>query len=271
MAYTHFKLTSMAVFPARTLQAVQRLACLFLFLAGSGCAPRPAPHPLASAAAADLSFAMEELSRQFAGIAPGTRLEVAYGSSGTFFAQLQNGAPFDLFLSADLAYPRQLAAKGIGAGNSLFTYGAGRLVVWVPATSPLDPAAALNNRSWKHLAIANPQHAPYGRAAEAALRGMGLYDQVSPKLVLGENVAQALQFVESGAADVGIVALSLALAPATRALGRYWELPLDSYPPMEQGGMIIRDTAEARAFRAFLLSPAGRRILKQYGFYSPGE
>ena len=201
----------------------------------------------------------------------GAQLEIAYGSSGNFFAQIGNGAPFDVFLSADVEYPRKLAAKGIGVASSLFTYGAGRLVVWVPANSPLDPATALREGSWNHLAIANPQHAPYGRAAEAVLRGMGIYDRVAPKLVLGENVAQTLQFVESGAADVGIVALSLAVAPSTRALGRYWEIPLDTYPRMEQGGLLLKDTPAARAFRDFLLSPPGRRILKQYGFYLPGE
>ena len=123
----------------------------------------------------------------------------------------------------------------------------------------------------KHVAIANPQHAPYGRAAQAALRTLGLYQSVEPKLVLGENIAQTLQFVESGAADVGIVALSLALAPAVRARGRYWEIPLDAYPRMEQGGIILKDSKAARDFRAFLLSADGRRILKQYGFFVPGE
>ena len=244
---------------------------LVLALTGAACGPRPAPRKLTVAAAADLSYAMEEISRQFRSTAPGAQLEVAYGSSGNFFAQIGNGAPFDVFLSADVEYPRQLAAKGIGVGDSLFTYAAGRLVVWVPVNSVLDPATALRDSSWKHLAIANPQHAPYGRAAVAALRGMGIYEQVATKLVLGENVAQALQFVESGAADVGMVALSLALAPPVQARGRYWEIPSDVYPRMEQGGILLKDSSAARAFRAFLLSPAGRRILKQYGFFLPGE
>ncbi|MCX6627160.1 MAG: molybdate ABC transporter substrate-binding protein, partial [Candidatus Solibacter sp.] len=167
--------------------------------------------------------------------------------------------------------PRKLAAAGIGAENSLFTYAVGRLVVWVPAASPLDPATALRQASVKHVAIANPQHAPYGRAAQAALRSLGLYQSVEPKLVLGENVAQALQFVESGAADAGIVALSLALAPPLHARGRYWEIPLGAYPRMDQGGIILKDSRAARDFRGFLLSAAGRRILKQYGFFLPGE
>ena len=176
-----------------------------------------------------------------------------------------------MFLSADVAYPRKLASAGFGTGNSVFSYAVGRLAVWVPAASPLDPATALREASVKHVAIANPQHAPYGRAAQAALRTLGLYQAVEPKLVLGENIAQTLQFVESGAAEAGIVALSLALAPPVRARGRYWEIPPDAYPRIEQGGIILKDSPAARDFRAFLLSAGGRRILQQYGFFVPGE
>jgi molybdate transport system substrate-binding protein len=237
----------------------------------AACSPHPTPRKVTIAAAADLNFAMPEIARQFRAAHPSVALAIAYGSSGNFFAQIGNRAPFDVFLSADLDYPRKLVAKGIGAGNSLFSYAVGRLVVWVPASSPLDPATALSDPSVKHIAIANPQHAPYGRAAEAALRSLGLYQSVSPKLVLGENISQTLQFVESGAADVGMVALSLALAPPLRARGRYWEIPLDAYPRLEQGGMILRDSQAARDFRGFLLSAGGRSILKQYGFFVPGE
>jgi molybdate transport system substrate-binding protein len=248
-----------------------RAALLALALFCAACAPHPSSQKLAVAAAADLNFALPEIARQFHAAAPAVELQVAYGSSGNFFAQIGNGAPFDVFLSADVAYPRKLAAAGLGAGNSIFTYAVGRLVVWVPAASPLDPATALRQPSVKHVAIANPQHAPYGRAAQAALRTLGLYQTVGPKLVLGENVAQTLQFVESGAADAGIVALSLALAPPVRARGRYWEIPLEAYPRVEQGGIIMKDSPAARDFRAFLLSAAGRRTLKQYGFFVPGE
>jgi molybdate transport system substrate-binding protein len=223
------------------------------------------------AAAADLNFALPEIARQFRAADSAVELQIAYGSSGNFFAQIGNRAPFDVFLSADMEYPRKLSAAGIGAANSVFTYAVGRIVVWVPAGSTLDPATALRDPSVKHVAIANPQHAPYGRAAQAALRTLGLYQSVEPKLVLGENIAQTLQFVESGAADTGIVALSLALAPSLRARGRYWEIPPDAYPRMEQGGIILKDSKAARDFRAFLLSGGGRRILKQYGFFVPGE
>ena len=178
-------------------------------------------------------FAMPEIARQFRAARPAIELEIAYGSSGNFFAQISQRAPFDVFLSADVEYPRKLASAGVATGTPVFTYAVGRLVVWVPAASPLDPATALREPSLKHLAIANPQHAPYGRAAQAALRTLGLYPGLEPKLVLGENIAQTLQFVESGAADAGIVAMSLAQAPPMRARGRYWEIPLDAYPRME--------------------------------------
>jgi molybdate transport system substrate-binding protein len=153
----------------------------------------------------------------------------------------------------------------------VFVYGAGKIVVWVPATSKLDPATALRDPSVQRIAIANPQHAPYGRAAEAALRSMGLYDSVASKLVLGENISQTMQFAQSGSADVGIIALSLALAPNVRGQGRYWEVPAESYPKIEQGGAILKDSPAAGEFRDWLLGPAGRRTLKAYGFSLPGE
>jgi molybdate transport system substrate-binding protein len=255
--------------PPRRLSTCPTLLALALFCAA--CASHPPAQKVTVAAAADLNFALPEIARQFRASHPAVELDIAYGSSGNFFAQIGNRAPFDVFLSADVTYPRKLASAGLGAGNSVFTYAVGRLVVWVPAGSPLDPATALRDPSVKHVAIANPQHAPYGRAAQAALRSLGLEESVTPKLVLGENIAQTLQFVESGAADAGMVALSLALAPPVRARGRYWEVPLDAYPRLEQGGIILKDSQAARDFRAFLLSDGGRRILKQYGFVVPGE
>jgi molybdate transport system substrate-binding protein len=227
----------------------------------SSCAPRPAAK-LTVAAAADLNFALEEIARPFRAAHPGVDLQIAYGSSGNFYTQIRNQAPFDVFLSADIDYPRRLAAKP----DAVFTYAVGRIVVWVPASSRLDPATALRSGQLKHLAIGNPEHAPYGRAAEAALRALGLYDTLKPKLVLGENIAQTFQFVQSGAAEAGVVALSLALAPKVRAEGRYWEVPPSLYPKLEQGGIILKDSRPARDFRDLLLSPAGRGLLDQYGF-----
>jgi len=237
----------------------------------AGCARHPQHQELAIAAAADLNFALADLSRDFREVHPEIELKIAYGSSGNFYSQIRNRAPFDVFLSADVDYPRRLVQEGLASADSLFLYAMGRIVVWVPAQSPLDPATALRAASVRHVAIANPQHAPYGRAAEAALRKLGLYDSVEGKLVLGENIAQTMQFVQSGAAEVGIVALSLAIAPAVRNQGRYWEIPLDAYPRMEQGGVILRESAAAREFRNWLLSPAAAAKLKDYGFYLPGK
>jgi molybdate transport system substrate-binding protein len=246
------------------------IVALFALLSAACGHPTP-PRKLSIAAAADLQFALAEAARQFHRQHPQTELAVNYGSSGNFYAQIRNGAPFDLFLSADVQYPRNLAHDGLVRADSVFVYAAGKIAVWVPASSALDPATALHDPSVHRIAIANPQHAPYGRSAEAALRSMGLYDSVAKKLVLGENISQTLQFVQSGAADVGIVALSLAVAPNVRGQGRYWEVPVESYPKIEQGGVILKDSPEARAFRDWLLAPTGRALLKQYGFSLPGE
>jgi len=228
------------------------------------------------AAAADLQFALPQVLAQFRAANTGVEVSAVYGSSGNFYSQIRNGAPFDLFLSADMDYPRRLAAEGLAVPDSLFKYAVGRIVVWVPAASSIDVDGlgirALESDAVRHVAIANPQHAPYGRAAEAALRSLGVYDRVAPKLVLGENIAQTLEFVQSGAADGGIVALSLVLAPTVKNQGRYWEVPLDAYPRIEQGGVILsraRGSAGAARLGAFLKNAPARRILRDYGFYAP--
>lgn len=237
--------------------------------------PAPPDREVRIAAAADLKFALDAVFAATAAATRGIRPAVTYGSSGSFYAQIENGAPFDLFLSADAEYPRRLAAKGLADGEP-FLYAVGRIALWVPTSSKLDLRAlglrTLLDPSIRKVAIANPRHAPYGRAAEAAMRALGIYEGVKRKLVLGENVAQAAQFVQSGAADAGIVALPLALAPQMRASGRYVEIPLGSYPRMEQGGIVLRGAREpdaARALRDTLLGPRGREVLKEYGFFLP--
>jgi molybdate transport system substrate-binding protein len=226
------------------------------------------------AAAADLKFAMEELAGQFEK-QTATKVNASYGSSGNFFSQLQNGAPFDLFFSADIEYPRKLEAAGLAAPGTLYEYAAGRIVLWTPANSKVDVA----NRNWKALldarvekiAIANPEHAPYGRAAVAALQDAGIYDFVKAKLVYGENISQAAQFVQSGNAQAGIIALSLAISPPMRD-GTRWEIPKEMYPAIEQGAIILKGAKNkdaARAFLEFLKSTSGRIILMKYGFALP--
>ena len=217
---------------------------------------------LTIAAASDLQFALQQIAEPFRAAHRDLDLRIVYGSSGNFFTQISNGAPFDIFLSADIDYPRRLAA----APSDVFRYATGRIVLWTPPDSPLNPATALQDSRLQSLAIANPAHAPYGRAAEAALRAQGLYDTLKPKFVFGENIAQTLQFVQSGAADAGIVALSLVLAPQLRGKGRYQEIPQSLYPPLEQGGIILHDSPVAREFRDLLMSAAAGRILTDFGF-----
>jgi molybdate transport system substrate-binding protein len=231
---------------------------------------------LTVAAAADLKFAMDELVTEFQANQPGTTVKVAYGSSGNFFAQLQNRAPFDLFFSADIEYPRRLAADGLALHSNVFRYAVGHLVVWMPKSSAVDVEKlglqALLAPEVKKIAIANPKHAPYGRAAVAALNSLKVYDHVEARLVLGENIAQTAQFAQSGAADAGVLSLSLALSPAMRDAGRYWPVPLDACPPLEQGGLILnwtKDAPAATAFRDFVLGEHGRAVLRRHGFTCP--
>ena len=240
---------------------------VILALATAGCGRNEKPQFLI-AAASDLRLAMDQIAAQFQTAHPEVSVKTSYGSSGQFTQQIENGAPFDVFCSADLAYPRKLADEGFALPDSEFVYAIGHIVAWVPSSSPiqLTGADALRDPSIRHIAIANPQHAPYGKAAEAALRSLGLYDQVKDKLVYGENVSQALQYVETGSAEIGIVPPSIVKG------GRSWEVPLEAYPKMEQGGILVkssRNAALAQEFRTFLLSEQGRSILKRYGFYLP--
>lgn len=238
----------------------------------------PARRSLRVAAAADLKFALDELVGHFAQEAPELDVLVTYGSSGNFHAQLLQRAPFDLYFSADIEYPHRLIEAGIAEADSLFEYAVGRIVIWVRHRSPIDVTAlgsrALLDASIHKIAIANPTHAPYGRAAEAALRDLGIHDTIADRLVLGENITQAAQFIDSGSADIGIIALSLAVAPQMRDRGRYWEIPRRHFDPMVQGGVIpshARNPQDAGRLRDFVISPRGREVLRSFGFFMPGE
>jgi len=226
------------------------------------------------AAASDLQFALADLAAQYEKQS-GAKLAITYGSSGNFFAQIQNGAPFDLFFSADIAYPQKLIDAGFAESDSRYTYAFGRIVLWLPSESPLIPAKlqwnTLLDARIQKIAIANPDHAPYGRAAVAALQKAGLYEQLKAKLVYGENISQAAQFVLSGSAQAGILALSLATAPAMKS-GKYWEIPRDLYPPLEQAAVLLKSSPNkpaARAFLAFLQTESARAALARYGFTLP--
>ena len=228
------------------------------------------------AAAADLNFAMTDLAAQYKKQS-GAAVSVTYGSSGNFFSQIQNGAPFDLLFSADIEYPRKLEAAGLTKPGTLYEYAVGRIAIWLPPDANLN----VNKEQWKSLldtsvhkiAIANPEHAPYGRAAVAALKNAGIYEQVQAKLVYGENISQASQFVQSGNAQAGIIALSLALSPPMRS-GKCWQIPPSMHPPIEQAAVMLKaakNKEAARAFLEFVKNETGRQILAKYGFTVPSS
>jgi molybdate transport system substrate-binding protein len=226
------------------------------------------------AAAADLKFAMAKLAEQFER-ETGRKVDVTYGSSGNFFSQIQNGAPFDLFFSADVGYARKLEAAGFARPGTLYTYALGRIVIWMPPGIEVDVTRrgwnALLDASVQKIAIANPEHAPYGRAAVAALQKAGIYEQVKSKLVYGENISQAAQFVQSGNAQAGIIARSLAVSSGMSD-GKAWEIPAEMHPRIEQAAILLSGTKNkkvAQMFLDFVKSAAGRGILLKYGFAVP--
>jgi molybdate transport system substrate-binding protein len=229
------------------------------------------------AVAANLQFALTEVAEAFAADT-GREVKLAFGSSGNFVRQIRQGAPFEMFLSADEAFVHELAADGLTEGEGDL-YAVGRLAIVVPHGSPLkadgtlkDLAAALEDGRVKRFAIANPDHAPYGKRAEEALRHAGLWEAIREKLVLGENVAQAAQFATSGAAQGGLVPYSLALDPNVAGRAEFDLIPQGWHAPLRQRMVLLKGAGEtARAFYAYVGSPAGRAILKRYGYVLPGE
>jgi molybdate transport system substrate-binding protein len=222
------------------------------------------------AAASDLGSPIKEIIQQFER-ETGHKVRLTLGSSGNFYAQILNGAPFDVFLSADVSYARQLEKAGMAVPGSIFVYGVGGIALWVPKDSKIKldvlGMKALLEPSVKKIAIANPEHAPYGRAAVAAMQKANVYDLVKNKLVLGENISQAAQFVHSRAAEIGIIALSIAISEPMTESGNYWEVPRQSYPPLEQGAVLLkRGGVGAKAFHGWLQSAAAKKIFAKYGF-----
>jgi molybdate transport system substrate-binding protein len=246
------------------------LCTLVLLLAAA--LPRPAAaQDITIAAASDLTFAMGDLIQGFEK-ASGHHAKLSSGSSGSLFAQIQSGAPFDLFFSADADYPRQLEAAGLTEPGTLYVYAIGKIVLWVRNDSPINVSKgwpALMDPAAKKIAIANPQVAPYGRAAEAALRKAGIYDRVASRLVLGENISQTSQFVDSGNAEIGVLSLAFASAATVRSRGRWWLVPEDSYPALEQAAVVVRSSQNkeiSKAFLAYVRSAEGQSILRRNGF-----
>ena len=236
------------------------------------------PRHIRVAVAANLKFAFQEIEAAFRQASPEIRLEVAYGSSGNFYAQLTQRAPFDIFFSADTEYPRRLVELGLADEDAYFPYATGEIVVWLPQGSRLDLKSqgiqVLVDPSVLKVANANPRLAPYGVAAEEAMKHFDVYDRVQPKFVLGENLAQVAQFLESGAADAGILSASLALMPQLQQQGRYWSVPTDAYSPIRQAAVIpnwCRDRPAVEQLRDLMTKGIGRDILKKYGYQLPDE
>jgi molybdate transport system substrate-binding protein len=231
---------------------------------------------LTVAAAADLQSAMLEISSRFQK-ETGKTVKVIYGSSGNFLQQIQNGAPFDMFFSANLDYPKKLEAAGLTEADSFYEYAVGKIVVWVPNDSKLDIGSGLPsllNPAVNKIAIANPLHAPYGQAAVAAMKKEGVYEKLQSKFVMGENISQTASFALSGSVDAGIIALSLALSPNLKDKGRFTEIPSKDYPPIEQGCVILKSSQHkeaAKAFLSFVKSGAIAELFRAYGFAVPGN
>jgi len=251
---------------------------VLLIIACVGLAPARAagPRELHIAAASDLRFALEEIARLFER-QQGVPVRLTFGSSGQLAAQIEQGAPFDVFFSANEGFVQALAGKGRVDRGSVQLYAIGRIVLWVRNDSPLDISrglSVLRDERIRFVSIANPEHAPYGQAAVQAMQAAGLLAHVQSRLVLGENVSQAFQFVQTGNAEIGIVALSLAVAPTIRPQGRYHAVPAYLHRPIRQAVGVTTRAAWpdlARHFVASVNGPAGRAVMRAYGFTLPGE
>lgn len=226
------------------------------------------------AAAADLKFAMDEIVTTFKKTNAGDEVDVIYGSSGKFHTQIQQGAPYDLFFSADIGFPRELAKAGLAA-SEVKPYAFGRIVLW---SASLDASKMtldnLTDPKITRIAIANPKHAPYGKRAEEALRASGVWDKIEPKLVYGENIAHTAQFVQTGNAQIGIIALALAVNPELASKGGYWLVPDTLHEPLEQGFIITQratGSALAKRFADNMGSTSARAVMTKYGFVLPDE
>jgi molybdate transport system substrate-binding protein len=252
-------------------------ALLAVLVLAAALQPARAQDAPVIAGAADLQFALEEIAEAFHA-ETGQAVKLALGSSGNFARQIRQGAPFQLYMSADESYVLALERDGFTRDAGTL-YGVGRIVVIAPHGSPLTPdaaldgvAAALADGRLKRFAIANPEHAPYGKRAEEALRRKGIWDAIRPRLVLGENVSQAAQFATSGNAEGGIIAYSLALSPKVSALGRYVLIPAEWHSPLRQRMVLLRDAGPvATRFYGYVQQPAARAILRKYGFLLPGD
>lgn len=259
-----------------TLRSVARALLPAMTLCSlAGGALRAEAETITIAAAADLKYALTEIADTFRASHPGDKVEAVFGSSGKLHTQIQNGAPYDFFFSADIAYPRELHDKGLTTSPPRL-YAIGRIVLWSirPELASLPLKSLPGSQTLRKFAIANPEHAPYGRRAREALRHEGVWEAIRPKLVMGENVAHAAQYVDSGAAEAGIVALSLVKSPALAGKGAWMPIPAEWHAPLEQAYVITvraRNNPLAAAFATYLETPGARAAMQRHGFVLPGE
>jgi molybdate transport system substrate-binding protein len=230
------------------------------------------PDEIHIAAAADLRFVMDKIIRLFKAQHPNDRIEISYGSSGKFHSQIQNGAPFDLFFSADIVHPNSLVEAGLGSGK-VHTYAIGRIVLWrLGVDSQPLALSELSSRDFSRIAIANPKHAPYGIRATEALKAAKVWTNVERRLVFGENVAQAALFVQTRNADIGIIALSLAMTPELSSTGNYSLIPAEMHSPLEQGYIILKRAENnplAKKFADFFNDSKVHSLMRLNGFSIP--
>jgi molybdate transport system substrate-binding protein len=247
---------------------------MLMVLFGLRAAPGLQAQSVTVAAAADLKYAMDEVVVSYRKANPEDKIEVVYGSSGKFQTQIQQGAPYDVFFSADISFPRELAKAGFAA-SEVRPYALGRLVLWSATVDATKLSlTSLADPKFARIAIANPKHAPYGKRAEEALRASGVWEKVEPRLVDGENIAQTAQFVQTGSAQIGIIALALALNPELSSRGGYALIPNSLHQSLEQGYIITKraaGNAVAWRFAGYVDSKPGRAILTKSGFVLPGE
>ncbi len=200
----------------------------------------------------------------------GHQITPVFGSTGKHYAQIKHGAPFHAFFAADVKRPRLLEEQGIGMPGSRFTYAIGKLVLWSPKANYVDPSGqVLKDGEFRYLALANPKHAPYGRAAQEVLEASGLWPRLQRKLVRGENIGQTFQFVKTGNAELGFIARSQLKRPGQPASGSSWAIPQGFYAPIEQQAILLKDNAAARDILTFVRGDEAKEIIRAYGYGTP--
>ncbi|SHL47858.1 molybdate transport system substrate-binding protein [Roseovarius marisflavi] len=251
----------------RAAVAILRRLCMLLLLTpGIGAAQA---ETATIAVATNFAEAAEDLIARFEALND-HRITLVTGSTGKLFAQIIEGAPFDAFLAADQARPARLEAEGRAVVETRFTYAEGRLVLWsaTPGVITSDGATVLRAGDFAHLAIANPDLAPYGLAAKQALQGLGLWEALRPKLVMGQNIGQAFSMVATGNAELGLVAKSYAISTRNRQSGGLWDVPEALYDPIRQDAVLLTETnVAARDFLAYLKAPEARAVIAGYGYH----